>query len=728
MNMKLKPLLGTSLTTALIGTMIVGTAGCRKAVREEGESKRPAQQLSTEIAKNNLGSFPGAIYRSQAMSPIHWQPWTQDAFSAARNSDRLVMAVVALPQQPGFQRVLEDLTKDASVVSLINDNYVPVLVDGDAAREVGLLTADLVAEIRKNLHLPLFLWLSPDGNPVAWIPVPRSAKVDVSKLFNEAHLMVEGQWKDDRRYVINNSAMDNGMRRERFSTRRNKVVSSEQPAEDAVKALRKLSSLYDRSSRTFDEAGGLFPAGSLDLLASAAVHPGLPDDLRQSCLEVVREMMADVIPSPMFDPLDGGVFTARRGPSWLFPSFSRDAPTQARVVVTLCRAYTATGDKEVLAKALSVLAFAERNFKTSDDLYSVGMMRELDPKDWLWTTAEVEALLPKEDADWWLKATGMKAMGNLPSELDPRREYFRANSIGMLKNSSEIAKDLAISEDQFATRFEKTRQILLAAREKRVGEIEKDETSHAGSTFRMVSAYAAAYTATGDQEYRKKAEDLLSRAKEAFSNGPQLRQFKNPSPPSIGDGRAFLYCVALQATLDVADILSDEKWLIWADDLATTSAELFTGDGFLKECPDSAKIIDLPVTDLVMLFDDSSAGLVSMAEIRLAERDRPLVPSFSDLATPVPTYIVDRPILHTDLLQATLARHFRTTVVLGENVPAELKAAVDRLPIRMVQRRIGKSADAIPSGAVKVIVGAGEPVVVTSPEALLEVVLPYPPK
>lgn len=726
--MKLKPLLGTSLTTALIGTMIVGTTACRKSVREETETSKPVQQLSADLARNNLETTPGAIYRSQEKSPIHWQPWTQDAFSAARQSDRLVMAVVALPQQPGFQSVLEDLTTDASIVSLINQNYVPVLVDGDAAREVGLLTADLVAEIRKNLHLPLFVWLSPDGNPVAWIPIPKSSKIDVVKFFNEAHLMVEGQWREDTKYVINNSAMDNGMRRERFSARRNKAVTSEKPAEDAVSALRKLSSLYDRSSRTFDEAGGLFPAGSLDLLASAAVHPGLPEDLRNSCLEVVREMMVDMIPSPMFDPLDGGVFTARRGPSWAFPSFVRDASTQARVVVMLCRAYAATGDEKVLAKALGVLAFAEENFRTPDDLYAVGMAKELDTKNWLWTVAEIEALLPKEDAEWWMKATGMKGMGNLPSELDPKREYFRANSIGMLKSPAEIATELSISDEQFASRLEKTRKILLDARAKKVGEVVKDETSHAGSTFRMVSAYAAAYTATGNPEFRAKAEGLLARAKDAFSNGPQLRQFKNPAPSSVGDGRAFLYCLALQATLDVADISSDEKWLIWADDLATTSSELFTGDGFLKECPDSAKIIDLPVTDLVMLFDDSTAGLVSMAETRLAERDRPLVPSFSELATPVPTYIVDRPILHTDLLQATLARHFRVTVILGENVPAELRAAVDRLPIRMVQRRAGKSLDAIPAGAVKVVAGAGEPVVVTSPEALLQVVLPYSPK
>ena len=103
----------------------------------------------------------------------------------------------------------------------------------------------------------------------------------------------------------------------------------------------------------------------------------------------------------------------------------------------------------------------------------------------------------------------------------------------------------------------------------------------------------------------------------------------------------------------MAAITSDEQWLVWAEDLATTAAELFTGNGFLKECPDDAKLIDLPVTDLVMLFDDSTAGLVSSAESRLSELGRPLVRNFIELATPMPVYAVDRPMLHTDLLLAT---------------------------------------------------------------------------
>jgi uncharacterized protein YyaL (SSP411 family) len=344
----------------------------------------------------------------------------------------------------------------------------------------------------------------------------------------------------------------------------------------------------------------------------------------------------------------------------------------------------------------------------------VGLADESDPAAWLWSVEDIEKELPAEEAAWWIRATGMKGLGNLPSEADTRREYFRSNTLSLSQTLAEMAAANGQSLEVFTPRFEAARKTLLKARSTRIGPLKRDNSSHAGST----------YGATGDMKYRDTAVALMDKARVAFSNGPELRLFSTDSPASLGSGRAFLYGLALQAALDLSDITSDEKWLSWAEDLATTAAELFTGGDFLKECPDAAKIMDLPVTDLVMLFDDSTAGLISSAECRLAERNRPLVESFSKLATPVPVYAADRPILHTDLLQATLARHFRVTVVMGEGISAEMKLAIERLPLRMIQRRPAKSKDEVPPGSAIILQENAEPRTVSDADALREALLP----
>jgi hypothetical protein len=712
-----------AFATVLCG-LILGTAGCRKGNGETRDGAGPPPVLASELLSNDLGRLPGPVYRSQAGSPIHWQAWTQETMERAKAANRLVFVVIAMPQQPAFQGVLKALASDPALVYAINQYYVPVLVDGDASREVGLLSADLCAEIKRGLQMPLFVWMTPDANPVAWIPVSHSSSMKVSELFYQSHSMVTRMWADDSAYVVKNSGLDNDNRRGRLAQRKNAKVMSEQPAVDAVRCLRQLASLYDPYFRSFDEAGGLFPAGAIELLATAAVHPGLPVETRMRCLETTRDMLKDLLPSAMFDPLEGGVFSSRRGSSWALPSFSRDCGSQARAAVALIHAYRATGDPLALQRALGLIDFAEKSYITSDGLFSVGMMEESDPAAWLWNVEEIRKELRPEDAAWWIKATGMKGLGNLPSEVDPQREYFRCNSLGMSQSMEEIAAEQSQSPAEFAARFDTARKTLLKVRNTRLGTVVRDDCAHAGATLRMVSVYAAAFGATGDAKFRDKAVALLNHARTAFGDGPKLRIFNKEAPSSIGGGRAFLYGLALQAALDVSVITSDEKWLVWSEDLATTAAELFTGSQFLKECPDDAKIIDLPVTDLVMLFDDSTAGLISFAECRLAERNRPVVPSFSELATPLPTYAVDRPILHTDLLQATFARHFRVTIVAGSGLSSEMKLATERLSMRMFQRRGAKSPEEVPAGSVLVILADGETRLVSTPEALQQAVLP----
>jgi len=381
----------------------------------------------------------------------------------------------------------------------------------------------------------------------------------------------------------------------------------------------------------------------------------------------------------------------------------------------------------VLGRRLQLLVLGERRYGTAEGLFARGALPPQPARNWLWTVEEVQKALPAEDAAWWIAATGMRGLGNLPSEADPKRDFFRCNSFGMIKSMAEIAAGLNVTPEAFKPRYEATVQRLLAARESRLKAAPKDEEAHSVTSFRMVSAYAAAFSATGTAAYRDRAVELLKRARETFSDGPQLWQYASKTDPSISAGRAFLYGLALQACLDVADVTADADWLNWADDLATAAAERFASSDFLKECPDNAKVIDLPITDLTMLFDESSAGLISSNESRLAVRGRPLVESFSSLAIPLPMVSVDRPVLHTDLLVATLVRHHAAVVVQGSAVSPELKAAVARLPLRMINRRIAGAKDELPAGALKILWPDGSSQVVETPESFQEAVLPSRP-
>src|SRR6478609_4225097 len=195
MNSRFSP--GSMAAVAILCALLPGMSGCRKRNASATPSGPPVV-YAAELKANGLGSLPGAIYQSQAASPVHWQPWTRETLARAKAANRLVFAVVAMPQHPGFQKVLADISSDASLVATIHESYVPVLIDGDASREIGLLSAELCLENRSGLQFPLFIWMTPDGNPITNMSVNPSAAADVAKIFNQAHQVVSQIQKDDQ--------------------------------------------------------------------------------------------------------------------------------------------------------------------------------------------------------------------------------------------------------------------------------------------------------------------------------------------------------------------------------------------------------------------------------------------------------------------------------------------------------------------------------------------------
>ncbi len=638
------------------------------------------------LQDNRVGGLPGAVYRSQKDSRINWQPWTEETLEVARESKRLVLAVVALPQQPSFFSVFRELEEDPDVVDRINGNYVPVLIDGDAIREIGILTADLCAEIGSGLQLPLMIWMTPDANPVAWIPLPSSKENAIPELFTQSHVMVGCMWLDDPSYVLKNSRMDQKNRSSRMLKRIRTREISVDPGNDATRALRQLTSLYDPVSRTFDEAGGLFPCGAMDLLALGARLETIPEDLREKSRMVAGNLLDDLLESPMFDPLDGGAFSSRRGTTWALPGFYRDCATQARIVSSLLDCFEVTGDKRGLHRGIGILDFIERKYSTGNGLFALGSEGAGDTERWLWRVEDIRPVLTGEELQIWTEATGMKSMGNLPSEVDPLREYFRSNSIAMAKTPEAIAASRGIDPAEARSLFESARRKLLKIRDERMDHETNRGEANAAATFRVVSAYASAYRITGDDNFRKKAVTTLEKARSHFSRGPELRLYGGNVPGNLVAGRAFLYALALQAALDVAAISLDEAWLMWADDLGTTAAELFGRDKYILECSPDANLTGLPISDIAMLFDESTAGLLGMSGARLAALGRPLLGVLETHAAKLPMASIHSPILHTDAIQAALVREYATTYIYGSEISGETKAALSRKPLKGVNR------------------------------------------
>jgi uncharacterized protein YyaL (SSP411 family) len=243
--------------------------------------------------------------------------------------------------------------------------------------------------------------------------------------------------------------------------------------------------------------------------------------------------------------------------------------------------------------------------------------------------------------------------------------------------------------------LESGRKKLLEARRARVPAVEALSTASAAPSFRMVSAYAALFTATGDPAWRDKAVALARGSRETFSNGVLLVEQRPSEPSAVCDARAFTYALAIQAALDLAEVTLDESWRIWAGDLATTVAEQFSdADGRLLEARPGSTPLRLPVEDRVMLFDDSTAGLMRMNLARLEAIGQPPPPAISDWIRSLPAF-TDYPVIFTDSILAASFARSRVIIELPADASAEWREAACRLPLDRTARHIGKGPKVI---------------------------------
>lgn len=691
---------------------------CRK---NPATTTAPPAVIAGELKQNQLAGTPSSLLRSWADSKVHWQQWSPEILDRAKDAQRLVFAVIGSVRYPGTFETLEAIESRPDIVARLNEEFVPVLVDLDISRETSLFASALSSEARQAVSFPFLLLLSPAGDPVSWQPLAYSDDEMILNFFDNSVDVIIRLWKESPAYVTKDSATKNEMRRG-FIPEPDPLV--EDPAERLEKyrhSIRRLTSFYEADLSSLSGAGGLFPVGALECLGDATIHPQLDAPLRERASSSLRGMLGVLERSAMIDPLDGGIYSARRGPSWDLPIFVRDCVNQARAIRALCRVHESGVQPSPLPIALGAVAFAESHYLTTEGLFAMAANPGNSPQDeWLWTTEQLLSTLDNQELQVWKSIAGINRLGNLPSEADPRRKFFRLNSLALRKPIATVAEETNLPEAQVRTLLESGRKKLLKVREQRFPVASSDPTPSATASFRMISAYAALHTATGNPEWRDKAAALGQACRKAFGAARFLNERPGENPEKMSDGRAYAYAVASQAALDLGAVTLEDEWNLWAQDLSTLLAENFiTEDGRLVETRAESRVISLTYSDRLMVFEESTAGLTRLNLSRLASLGFQIPPTLHPWTISLPP-IAEFPIVHTDSIGAIAHATTRHRLAVGPDAPADLVTAVAQLPLTRFERRMNRRSGAdvelmSPDGTTRTLAEVAEITALDSP-------------
>jgi uncharacterized protein YyaL (SSP411 family) len=612
----------------------------------------------------------------------------------------MLLVYVTSTQQMAATKVFDAILRDPQTVREINDQFVPVLVDGDANREMGILAAMLCSEIKKPLSFPFMMWLTAEGDPVAWLPLDANAADDATiSRIQQSQSVVIDMWNSDREYIEKNSAFDNANRRARYKA---PAVKTSLPSENQALLLamfRQLHSQFDSISGNIDGMGTLLPTSIQECFTQVASHPVLDEMTRQRARTLISGNARALLNSAAVDAIDGGFYTSRTDSNWSTVTLDRNGLMQTRAIQSLAMIGQALDDASILNAAEKAMQFHEANFALDGGLYAnIAAISLMAKEAYCWRIETLKSTLDASEFALLKHYYDWQEMGNVPPESDSKGEFFRLNLLVPKHDLADSAAHQSITVQQAQALLNSAHAKLSVARKKLLETSAlPPKVAQAQVTLQTASAYASLFTASGKEEYRAKAVAVFAAFRQAFHRENGMHFFQDSLYPTTTLARAGLIALAQQTALDVYDITLDEAALTYADSLSALLAKDYIVDGNLEEVPASARFINLPITDQTMIFDKSTVGLVKQNLSRMQQLSREILVSLYQAAQLSLEKIEQSPVVHTDYLLGLLYQENHAILSVPADAGENLRQAVTRLPLRLFTRKV------VPGNGGKVI-------------------------
>jgi uncharacterized protein YyaL (SSP411 family) len=502
-------------------------------------SYRPG--MSDPTSRNRLDEEASPYLHQHADNPVNWQPWDEQALSAARERDVPIFLSVGYSACHWCHVMEEESFEDPEVARVLNDNFVPIKVDREERPDLDRIYQTVCQAVTGRGGWPLSVWLTPDGEPFyvgTYFPKePRKGMPAFPDLLEQIH----GSFEEDREGVEERAAEWTSAARDQLEdvpdavdtdqpdavdTDQPDAVDTDQPdagGEAAPPAPGALSTATEAALRSADREHGGFGHGGpkfpqptrIALLSRAHDRTG-----RDPPRDVVLETLDAMGDGGMYDHVGGGFHRYATDDDWTVPHFEKMLYDNAELPRVYLEGYRLTGDDRYADLARETFAFVDRELTHPDGgFYSTLDARSETPASRLddgevarheegafytWTPEEVRAALEEEaTADLVCDRFGVTRGGNFEDG---------TTVLTLAEDVPSLAEQHDLAEGEVRERLEGAVETLRTTREERPRP-RRDEKVLAGWNGLMVDALAEGALTLGPA-YADRAADALSFVRE----------------------------------------------------------------------------------------------------------------------------------------------------------------------------------------------------------------------
>jgi uncharacterized protein YyaL (SSP411 family) len=513
-----------------------------------------------------------------AHNPVDWHPWGEEALRRAAEEDRPILLSIGYSSCHWCHVMERESFEDESVAAIMNRAFVCVKVDREERPDLDeVYMAATVAMNNGQGGWPMTVFLTPDQKPffagTYFPPVEGYGR----PAFTSVLLRIEELWKTRREALVEQGAQLAG-----HLEKQSGIAAPGSVGDEAVEAaVTQLSREFDPAHGGFGHAPKFPPATALSLLLRH--HRRTGDELS---LKIVRVTLDAMARGGLYDQIGGGFARYSTDERWLVPHFEKMLYDNALLARIYLEAHQVTADpfyrriaSEVLDYVLKEMTAPEGGFYSATDADSEGV----EGKFFVWTPAEVRAVLPEEDALWACAYYDITEPGNWEGKNIPNTP----------RPMEALAERFGAKHDAFAESIRRSRKILYEERARRVPPGLDDKILTAWNGL-MIGAMAEGARVLDEARYlaaaARAADFILSRMRDP--GGRLLRTHR----AGRSRGNAYLedYAYLCEALIDLHEAGGAARFLGEAERLAERLLTDFSpsdGGGFYHTSRDHEKLL-----------------------------------------------------------------------------------------------------------------------------------------
>lgn len=520
-----------------------------------------------------------------AHNPVNWYAWGDEAFEAARDSQKPVFLSIGYSTCHWCHVMEEESFEDEEIAKYLNDHYIAIKVDREERPDVDAVYMAAVQNLTGRGGWPMSVWLTHDKKPFHGGTYFPARDGDRGSRFGFLTILeaLKKNWDENPEKIQKGSVQLAEVIKQDLGSR---PSVTEVPGREVIqKAVGHYKSRFD------SEDGGMqgspkFPSSLPNRLllrnfaSPVSERVGDPQDRRGEGVTSALFTLKRMALGGMYDQVGGGFHRYSVDEKWLVPHFEKMLYDNALLIPAYLEAWQISKDPFYKHIAEDILKYIQRDmtdvgtsaFYSATDADSLNLAGHREEGFYFtFTPAELISILGEADAGWTSKYFDVTPKGN-----------FEGRSILHLK-------DPLTEKDRI--KWQSVREKLLEARNKRPLPIRDDKILTSWNGL-MIGAFAKGSIVLQEKKwkiYAERAADFIHR--KMYRDGRLFRTYKD-GQAKIG-GYLDDYAFMIQGLLDLFEATQKEEWLKWALELDATLASKFEdpAGGFFMTASDGETLI-----------------------------------------------------------------------------------------------------------------------------------------